>query len=93
MPPKVHFLFRQNTKTNQNHTPSVGFFYIPLWICLFVITVVTIAFDLNDGWTETRLRNCASSADDFHDADNNNELAAVFEGIASDIAETVRLTK
>ena len=57
------------------------------------IRIITIAFDLNDLWTETRLKNCASSANDFYDADNNNELALVFDGIAKSIIETVRLTK
>ncbi len=57
------------------------------------ITIITIAFDLSDLWTEQRLKNCASSPDDFHDADGNAQLAASFEAIANKLYEQVRILK
>jgi Mg-chelatase subunit ChlD len=57
------------------------------------ITIITIAFDLNDTWTEDRLKNCASSPDDFHIADNNDQLAQVFENIAGKLRKMVRISK
>lgn len=55
--------------------------------------VITIVFDLNDGWTEARLKNCASTPDDFHNAENNAGLADVFEEIAGKQVQQVRISK
>ncbi len=57
------------------------------------IHIITIAFDLNDGWTENRLKGCATSLEDFHIADNNDQLANVFEEIAQKLFRVVRILK
>lgn len=57
------------------------------------IHVITIAFDLNDKWTEDRLKDCATSPDDFHNADNNAELANVFKEIGEKLFKVVRIAR
>ena len=57
------------------------------------ITIITIAFDLNDTWTEDRLKNCATTPADFHIADDNEDLASVFEAIAYKLEEHIRIAR
>jgi hypothetical protein len=56
------------------------------------ITIITIAFDLNDAWTEARLKNCGSTPVDFHTADSDDELDQVFEAVASKLEKSLRLS-
>jgi hypothetical protein len=46
------------------------------------VMLITIAFDLSDTPTRTRLTNCATSTQYFFDADTNTQLAEAFEDIA-----------
>ena len=46
------------------------------------VMLITIAFDLNDTPTRTRLSDCATSSHYFFDADTNAQLAEAFEDIA-----------
>ncbi|MEM7427844.1 MAG: TadE/TadG family type IV pilus assembly protein [Pseudomonadota bacterium] len=57
------------------------------------VTLITIAFDLRDSRTESRLRNCASEPAYFFDANTNSDLASAFETIAGALVETVYLQK
>lgn len=57
------------------------------------VLLVTVAFDLDDSATETRLRNCATSPSYYFDADNNAELAAAFKAIARKFAGQLHLSK
>ena len=47
------------------------------------VLVITIAFDIEDSATETRLQNCATSSEYYFDADTNGQLAKAFKSIAS----------
>ena len=57
------------------------------------VTLITIAFDLNSRATEERLKNCASGADYFFDAEDNSDLVAAFDNIANSLVKTVYLQK
>lgn len=57
------------------------------------VLMITIAFDLNDGETETRLSNCATSAQYFFDADNNAELATAFSTISGLLKQQIYVSK
>ncbi len=58
------------------------------------ITVITIAFALNDNATETRLRNCATDPDKhFFKAESANDLTSAFEEIRQQIAKAIFLSK
>ncbi len=58
------------------------------------ITVITIAFALDDNATETRLRNCSSDPDKhFFKAESANDLTRAFEEIQQQIAKAVYLSK
>ena len=57
------------------------------------VLMITIVFDLNDGDTETRMRNCATSPQYFFDADNNAELAEAFQSIASLLKQQIYVSR
>jgi Flp pilus assembly protein TadG len=58
------------------------------------ITVITIAFDLDDAATEARLRNCATDPDKhFFKAEDGYDLTRAFEEIQSQIATAIYLAK
>lgn len=58
------------------------------------ITVITIAFALDDNATENRLRNCASDPDThFFKAENSNDLTSAFEDIRQQIAKAIFLSR
>ncbi len=57
------------------------------------IRILTISYDLYDSDTESRLENCATSSDDFYDADSKNELVASFQGITAKLARDMFLAK
>ncbi len=57
------------------------------------ILMITVAFDLDDGATKDRLRNCASGAKYFFDASGNTQLSNAFEEITKQLAGPVRLLK
>lgn len=57
------------------------------------ITIVTLAFDLDDTSTRARLRNCASGTDNFFIADDDTDLSAAFEAIKTAIASEIYLKK
>ncbi len=56
------------------------------------ITVYTIAFQVNDDDAEAIIEQCASDENKWFDADDNDELIAVFRLIAQDIA-TLRIAE
>ena len=58
------------------------------------ITVITIAFALDDRATEDRLRNCTTDPDKhFFKAENSNDLTRAFEEIRQRIAKSIFLSK
>jgi von Willebrand factor type A domain len=58
------------------------------------ITVMTIAYDLDDSGTRKRLKNCASDADtDFFIADDGTSVSAAFEQIKEQIVSKVYISK
>jgi len=58
------------------------------------ITVITIAFALDDRATEDRLRNCSSDPDKhFFKAENSNDLTRAFEEIRQQIAKSIFLSE
>ncbi|MGB5215556.1 MAG: VWA domain-containing protein [Anderseniella sp.] len=58
------------------------------------ITVITIAFALNDTATETRLRNCSTDPDKhFFKAESSGDLTSAFEEIQQQIAKAIFLSK
>ena len=57
------------------------------------IRILTISYDLYDTDTETRLENCATSSDDFYDANTKNELISSFQGITAKLARDMFLAK
>jgi Flp pilus assembly protein TadG len=58
------------------------------------ITIITIAFDLQDQATKNRLRNCATDPDKhFFIADDNDELASAFQEIKAVITEQAFLSE
>jgi len=57
------------------------------------IKVITIAFDLKDGWTRTRLKNCASGPQYYFNANDNQALASAFKNIADELIQNVYLIK
>lgn len=57
------------------------------------IYMVTIAFDLDDGATKDRLRNCATNNGYFFDADSNTELATAFDTVAALIKGSLHVSK
>ena len=58
------------------------------------ITMMTIAYDLNDDATTTRLRNCASDpAKTFFKAEDNGDVTAAFEGIKHQVAAIAYISR
>ena len=58
------------------------------------ITIMTMAFDLNDTGTRKRLQNCATDADkDFFVVDDGKELASAFDSVKAAVAAQVYLSK
>ena len=57
------------------------------------IRILTVSYDLQDADTETRLKNCATSIQDFYDADTKSELVAAFNGITAKLAKDMFLAK
>jgi Flp pilus assembly protein TadG len=58
------------------------------------ITVITIAFALDDNATETRLRNCSTDPDKhFFKAESSSDLTSAFEEIRQQIAKAIFLSK
>jgi len=57
------------------------------------VVIVTIAFDLDDGQTKNRLRNCATNTGYFFEADSNAELASAFQTIAALIQGSLHISK
>ena len=51
------------------------------------IEVYTIAFDLDDEATKDMLKDCATDATYFYDADDASELQSAFDSIGRDLAE------
>ena len=57
------------------------------------VTVITVAFDLQDVPTTNRLKNCATSPSYFFEADSNSDLAAAFADISGKLAGDIRLIR
>jgi hypothetical protein len=57
------------------------------------ITVITIAFDINDNDTKTRLQGCASSPAHYYEANDNNEVESVFLAVAGQFFGNPRLSE
>jgi Flp pilus assembly protein TadG len=58
------------------------------------ITVITIAFALNDAGTENRLKGCSTDPDKhFYKAEDSNDLTRAFEEIQNQIASAIYLSK
>jgi Flp pilus assembly protein TadG len=57
------------------------------------ITVITVAFDLDDSDTRKRLSNCASGAGNAMVADDSTDLSLAFESIKTAIASEIYLRK
>ncbi len=58
------------------------------------ITIVTVAFDLDDSDTRKRLKSCASDGDaNFHVVDSGSQLSAAFSTITTQIAQNIYLNK
>jgi hypothetical protein len=57
------------------------------------ITIITLAFDLNDTSTRARLKYCATGDDNFFIADDDADLTAAFEAIKVAIASDIYLKK
>jgi hypothetical protein len=58
------------------------------------ITVVTVAFDLQDASTRDRLRNCATDPDkNFFVAEDGDDVATAFEEIKTQIAAKIYISK
>jgi Flp pilus assembly protein TadG len=58
------------------------------------ITIITMAFDLDDSATRKRLQNCATDADrDFFVVDDSADLANAFETVKSAITAQVYISK
>lgn len=57
------------------------------------IRIITLAFDLDDTTTRTRLRSCASDADSFFVADDDTDLSKAFEEIKTAVASEIYLKK
>jgi Flp pilus assembly protein TadG len=58
------------------------------------ITMITMAFDLNDSDTRKRLQDCATDADQhFFVADDASDLAAAFDAVKAAITAEVYLSK
>jgi len=56
------------------------------------ITIFSIAFQVSNGNTRNMLRNCASAASNYYDADDPAQLSAAFNAIGAKVA-TVRLSR
>lgn len=56
------------------------------------IEIYTIAFGINDTDTETLLRRCATSDDNYFEANTENQLSTIFQGIAGSI-RSIALSK
>ena len=57
------------------------------------IRIITLAFDLYDTSTRTRLKNCASDSDSFFVADDATDLSLAFEDIKTAVASEIYLKK
>jgi Flp pilus assembly protein TadG len=58
------------------------------------ITIITIAYDLNDGSQQQRLKNCASDpAKDFFVANSGADVSAAFDAITQEVNQVVYLSK
>ena len=57
------------------------------------VLLITVAFDLSDGGTRTRLTNCATSSAYFFDADTNSQLAAAFTEIGKLLKGKIYVSK
>ncbi len=57
------------------------------------VYVVTVAFDLGDGSTKDRLKNCATNNGYFFDANSNAELAEAFQTVAALIKGSLHVSK
>lgn len=57
------------------------------------VFMITIAFDLNDGATKNRLKDCATNAGYFFEADSNAELATAFQTVAALIQGSLHISK
>jgi len=57
------------------------------------IRILTVSYDLQDSDTENRLRNCATSQEDFYNADTRQELVEAFNGITAKLAKDMFLAK
>jgi Flp pilus assembly protein TadG len=57
------------------------------------ISIITLAFDLNDTTTRARLRDCASSSDKFFIAADDTDLSAAFAAIKLAIVTDIYLKK
>jgi len=58
------------------------------------VKIVTVAFDLDDTNTKTRLQNCATSPTHFfHEVETGAELVAAFQKIAGQLAKDMYLSK
>jgi Flp pilus assembly protein TadG len=57
------------------------------------ITIITVAFDMNDTGTRQRLQACASGVGNFFIADDATDLSQAFETIKTAIATDIYLSK
>jgi Flp pilus assembly protein TadG len=57
------------------------------------ISIITIAFQLNDQPTRNRLRGCASSPSYFFEAESNSDLASVFHEITNLTKQAIYLKR
>ncbi len=57
------------------------------------IRVLTVSYDLYNQQTENRLRNCASSEEDYYDADTKHELVAAFSEITAKLSRDMYIAR
>ncbi|MGE0213387.1 MAG: pilus assembly protein TadG-related protein [Parvibaculaceae bacterium] len=57
------------------------------------VRVLTVAYDLYDNASTTRLKNCASSAEDAFNVKNTKELASAFGVITNKLAKVMYIAK
>lgn len=57
------------------------------------VTMITVAFDLYDAATKTRLQNCASAPNFYFDAATNTDLVTAFEDITAQLFVPVHLVE
>jgi hypothetical protein len=57
------------------------------------VILITVAYDLRDDETKTRLANCASTKQHFFDASQNSDLVAAFDTITKKLVKQLHIIR